>query len=700
MGCLGKAGMTHNNHWRQRKSGQLCLFADQNVDWSVLERFSVASSEVTLVALQDGLSSTRRPSSRAVTVKTIEDFGPTEPEAQRRTMQWLRAWASRPIAGSASLKEVLIYHGVSLWWFLDLWWILGGTWHSTHLHESIRHLEQVLEIFEQEKPGLVVSLCASAEFNRVLKAVCERHGVPVHFTGSSSKERHALRRRFHALAFLGRFLVRAFLYAIESLCIPAAARELSAARLVVHTGDNWGRLWDRETGQTLEGDVYLHDVFRALTQRYNIRFVIELASRNLRIRELGRKQRNPRVFYKPYEAYLSGAALFRTVRGYAATRRVWKQLLRSQELRNSLIYKDVKCWDLVAPRLKALFTTGTFETLLLIETAFEILRTEQPRGVVTDSRMSQFGRALIHCARCREIPSLAVEHSFFTPDNFWDFLTAEDIAAAQRNPALACPLPDRILVYGPRDKELMVQGHFPEHAIEVTGAPRWDDLCFLREVLDREALCARYGLDPKRPIVLLATQGYYPMQEEDELFRATCAAVKQIPGAQLAVKLHPLDGTLGATTKRYIEIAGDLGVHRLVVRGGRNLYELLRIADVLVALGCNTAIEASLMGVPVVLADLFKHELHKSFLEHPALLQARDPEELLLALRGALFDDSTRTQMASDREDFISAYCFRADGRAWQRVVNAIEEQVRERPTTKEPKPEETQPVCISDRLS
>lgn len=670
----------------------LYMFVEEGFDWPGVLR-SLPAWASTIVVLTRGQEFGPVPQLRGKTIalRSLDAYGCSEPEARRKTMRWLREWANQPFLEGATIKELFLYRGVSLWWFFDPWWALRGATSSSYLHEKFRCLEQIAKILEERRPRKVVSLCRGTEFNAVLKTACRYRGVDVSCPSVAWENiKESLRCKLHALLYPGRSIARMILHWLQAILAPRVIENPARGSLLFLTGDNWGSFWDHENGGRVEGDTYLYHVVRALKKNFSVRFVIELSARKLAIPHLWSRRKKSGILQRPYEAYLDQRALAAAVRGFFQVRRIWKRIARSKELRSSLSYDGVACWDLVGPQLTGFLGAHLFDALLTLEIALSAMEREKPEALIVDSRMSRYGRAFIHAARCAEVPAIAVEHSFFLPDNVWDFLTAGDVREARRNPALACPLPDKILVYGPRDKELLIQQHFPEERIEVTGAPRWDSLPALTRALDKVALCRSYGLDPGRPIVLLATQAYYPETEENEIFRAACVAVRKIFGAQLAVKLHPLDRTLSATKKRYLGIARKVGLSNVVIRDGRVLYEMLRICDVVLTLGCNTAVEASLMGKPVVVVDLFRRAIRETFLNHFALLEARDEDEILRLLAAILFDSNLQEEQASLGAKFVSLYCYCGDGRAWQRVKNVIQEQAgltREEPFTASPEP-------------
>ena len=670
-----------------RQMRDLCIFADQDTDRGRLSAYlaGTGSDSVLLVTLEDA-ASLRGLAGERGGVKSLDTYGPTEPVARKKTMQLVRDWAGQPLGDGGSLKERLTWQGVSMWWFLDSRWLQVGEKYFRNLHLSIRRLEQIARILSDESPRQAISLVKDEEFNIVLQLVAQRLQVPLEKKFVSTRVGKNLWCRLLSFLAVCRFPVRAFLFLLQQIRygVHLKRRRWDSRPVLFLMGDHWGNVWDPNRGCYIEGETYTYRVFQAVKQHFPILFAVELTARQLTIRFSKSKFRDPRILYTPLEAYTDWKVLLRSFRHYRAMRRRWKELLRSGALETLFIFEDIPCLDLILPRLRLFFTFGLLETLLTLETAFALVQKQNPVAVVLDSRMSRAGRAVIHAARRHGIRSVALEHSFFIRHNIGDYLTAGDRAGGNQNPAVACPLPDRILVYGEQDKEQMVAGWFPPEIIEVTGAPRWDAVPFLVHAWDKKPICQRYGLDPAHPIVMLTMQEYFSRDAEDAVIREVCTAVRELGDTQLVIKLHPLQRLSSKISRRFSRIAANVGLSRVVLEGGYKLYELLAVSDILVTLNCNTAIEASLMDKPVIILDLFQLDHADSFSNHPALVVARSGSELASYLRAALNDDATRRRSQWERQRFVSSYCFRKDGLAWQRVTQAILQEVhrgqKERP--------------------
>lgn len=125
----------------------------------------------------------------------------------------------------------------------------------------------------------------------------------------------------------------------------------------------------------------------------------------------------------------------------------------------------------------------------------------------------------------------------------WDHLSSKGLIRA---------MPDRVVVWNDTQKrEAMTMHGVPEAAIEVTGAQVFDAWFNRAPTLDRQAFCAKVGLDAARPFVLYACSALFEgSPSEADLIGRWITAVRATPGLGdigILVRPHP---------KRATELAG------------------------------------------------------------------------------------------------------------------------------------------------
>lgn len=81
--------------------------------------------------------------------------------------------------------------------------------------------------------------------------------------------------------------------------------------------------------------------------------------------------------------------------------------------------------------------------------------------------------------------------------------------------------------------------------------------------------------------------------------KAVMEAVKEMPGCQLIIKLHPRD----EYTQSYQRMKNELKIKPIISKE-LNIYKALYVCDVMITKFSTTAIEAAVLGKPVIVLNL------------------------------------------------------------------------------------------------
>jgi hypothetical protein len=592
----------------------------------------------------------------------LDTYGCSEIEGNLRSIRWLRDWSNRPVLAGRTIKELLLYRDRSLWWFFDAWFL--QTIHLPPLSLCLHRIEQLIAYLDRERPQRLVSLSIDPVFNQALRVVGGSRRLPTEIRQPHDGAVRKFGTRAKALLAALRFVPRAVWYRLQRL---------------LYSMDHRQDVFDLEQGRFVRGNLYYHGVMTLITHSRPLRFVANLGARRLGLSHLAEKRAQARVTYKPFEAYLSMSGFSRAWRAFWQLRKEIHGWCRHPEFAESWIYSGVDCWELAAERWNLLSGGPLFEAILAVETAENLLDQDRPIALVIDSEQGRPGRALIGAGLLRGTPVISLAHGITAVDSPYQNLTTEDILLGQRRPDCQFPLPNVVTLYAKADFELLTQsGCFPPDRVRVTGAPRWDWLARARDLFPKDRVCSEYGLAPDRPIVLFTPQELSSKEEEKELVGAVSRVTRDIPGAQLLFKMHP--GQTAAHVRWYRRLAAEAGAPlKVLERLGLKLYPLLSIADVLVTVGCTTAVEAGLLDVPVVVLDLYGRGYRNYYVKPLGLLEATSSTELDQILRRLLFDRAFRDSLRGPRAEFLQEYATRSDGKAAERVVGLLDELVRAR---------------------
>jgi hypothetical protein len=164
-------------------------------------------------------------------------------------------------------------------------------------------------------------------------------------------------------------------------------------------------------------------------------------------------------------------------------------------------------------------------------------------------------------------------------------------------------VPDRLYAWNDVHRREAIDLHgVDEDQVVVVGAPHWDRFFELEPSEDRPSFCARYVLDPDRPIVLYLGSTRTVCHDEPEVVESWLAALRGGPAslreANVLVRPHPGD----ADEPRWAQWSPPGPRAARSTRSGKadqTLFDELYHADVVVGLNTSAQIEASILGKPV-----------------------------------------------------------------------------------------------------
>jgi len=345
-----------------------------------------------------------------------------------------------------------------------------------------------------------------------------------------------------------------------------------------------------------------------------------------------------------------------------------KVLERGAELGGVFSWQGMELGRFFLPRLEFIIRDYLWKSACWLEAAQRLVGARRPAALVLTYETGTLSRALVHACRVAGVPTLGLQHGAFSA-------ATDDYVKAPHN-HLACFTPDLTAVWGERFRQVMLgESAYREEEVVVTGNPRMDFLFRARSLLDKEVLCRKYGLDPGRRLVLVApteTIGRTRHLAKERFFAAALTAQGALGDCQWVVKLKP-----GADSKGYYqEMLRQAGSPGMVLTE-EDLYPLLVAAEVVVTPPSSIAIEALIVGKPVVyvvFADAEDYFPHLTRLQ--AVIPVHDPAELAAAIQRALGMGGFSQLSPEKMNELLEAENHQPDGKAALRVMGVVEELV------------------------
>lgn len=227
-------------------------------------------------------------------------------------------------------------------------------------------------------------------------------------------------------------------------------------------------------------------------------------------------------------------------------------------------------------------------------------------------------------------------------------------------------LSDYFCVSGPQSESLKRKFLKDTRNLVVTGQPRFDRLVKAGRASDKDEIRRKLGLSVNGKILLWATETHsLPLKENREIIGAVYHAVQSLQNVQLVVKLHPAEDQDAPLYK-------ESHCNPIIVKGGENISESLYVCDAMITKSSTSAIEAAILGKPIIVLNLSEEPDVMPYVEQGVALGVYKKEDLPPTIKQALYDEKIRENLARQRKKFVYEYAYVQDGKASERVANLV----------------------------
>lgn len=585
--------------------------------------------------------------------------------AAEAAIAWTKEWGRRPVLDGKPFRDLLEWKGVSLWWFAELY-----LHHCTEAPRFVRLVETFHRLLEATAPEEVEAVGLPPAEALLLARTCTARRVLFH--GPAGRPR---RRGVLAVSLRSRWnTVKTFLGAGKAALLgpPRPRGEKERALFLSHAA-----FWRTRAGTAGTEEWYEH---------YFDRLIPEVAARGIleplvvavgpraafRRRGAGSRLRDWLALpgaggpYVPINRHASFAAFGAVRRATAEIRRLWRRLRKSPGLRQAFSHRGVGFADLAEEAFAGTMLLQLPWAVRSFEEVSATLAAARPAVLCLYAESSGWGRAALAACRAAGVPTVAMQHGILYP-GYYSYLHAEDEGD--------CPRPDRTAVFGEAARRFLVEeGRYAPGSLVVTGSPRFDALVEASSRWDRQALRARHGVGEDERLLVVASR-FRPITETHEAigaeFPALVRAVEALPGVRCLVKPHPAE----PASPYAQEVRRQASARVAVLPGSASLLELLHAADALVTVESLSAVEALVLGRPVVVLSMPSHL--RALVDAGAALGVVAGGDPAPALRSVLFDEETRRRLEAARQAYVSDVAQGVDGGATARILDLVHASAR-----------------------
>lgn len=349
---------------------------------------------------------------------------------------------------------------------------------------------------------------------------------------------------------------------------------------------------------------------------------------------------------------------------------LWKRFDQNSASRSLFSFRGINFYSIVRDEIRAIFLFDFPRIQSNIQRVQNKAKQLLSWGVVLRNESRELEKSCVAAAKSTPVRSVVFQHGVF-----------------------AIPIPDEKIqcdvsaVWGAfGSRYLQEQRRFHSECV-VTGNPEYDRLSpgsrdrFFR----RKELCRQLALNPDLPILVLASQRPHPFSSrktEDEQMRMVSAVVKalrQLPNAQLVVKIHPFEDE--RPIHRWTQNFTQGGRVRVIKEA--ELFSLLASSDVVITYNSTVGLSAMVLAKPVIAVNLTGYPDTVPYVSSGAAIGVYREEEIAPAIESALQGGEQIQKMLQAQRKFVEDYAFKIDGKSKERVFQLLAEFSSRRKTSR-----------------
>jgi hypothetical protein len=605
-------------------------------------------------------------------VRWADECAAARDAADEAAMAWTKELGRRPWRDGRSLRDLLVWREIPLWWFAELY-----LYHSTEAPSRVRAIETAVRVLERERPDEVEAVGLGDADALLVARTCQAQGVL--FLGRTPSVPRSPTWRASWTSRLNTAKTLASAAKATLVGPPPEEARAPGERTVLFLSH--AAFWkERAQADTSEPEAYEHYFDRLIPEiarepGWRARVLAVGPGTPFRRRsrsDLLREWLRLRADAGPYvhANRFTNARVLRQV--WQATREIralWRGLSRSPARTGAFTHRGVPFGDLSDADLAGTLLLQLPWAVRSVAETREAIAHFRPDAVCLYAESSGWGRAALLACREADVPTVAVQHGIVYP-KYFSYRHEPD----ERD----CPRPDRTAVFGAAARRLLTTlgGYAPESLV-LTGSPRFDDLLTAARTWDREETRRRLGVAPEERLLVIASRFRAIRDTHASIgsaFPGLVRAVEERAGTRAIVKPHPAEGSEG-----YAAVLHQSGARRFTLVDPReNLLRLLHAADALVTVESLSAVEALVLGRPVIVLNL---PTHLSDLVRAGVAlgvpEGGDPRE---ALAGALAPGPVREGLDRARDAYLGELAMGVDGGATARIVALVRDTANRRP--------------------
>lgn len=545
---------------------------------------------------------------------------------------YLSSFSDR-IHNDRTIKEILSVDGISLWWFYEISLRMN-------LFQYIKYKGMMVNLFNNMKISWAVCDISDPILLSAIRDFFREKRIEIKYNVQKAEW-------YSTIKHYQEYMNAGLTFLIDLIISRLYDQDRSAPVLIASYTNYWTRY---NITKEIKKDGIFDDIQKKLDER-NVRY-IGLEYNNESPKNYITARLEKRKYSKGKWLPLN---TFATMKSILLSLQIYKNLNNGLSQVSVSDNKDRFILNMLIDHIKKSFFLVS--EILSLRNAISLLN---PKIVLTSCEYCKMGRAAMAIGNEDDLQTVALQHGIITPAH-WGYIFGKS-ERISRSDAVNCrPLPRYTLLYGPEYVEILTKNSiYPEESLIITGQPRYDYLYDIVRSMDTDKFLEEKKL--KHPLIVWISQFGYPQSENRKNIDCFMHLIESIP-VNLLIKPHPSETDLS--------IYQPLLRHKNVVLSKDiNLYKLLNVCDLIITKNSTTAMEAAALNKPIIVLNLSGEPDVVDYVKDGIALGVYNKEELIPTVKRLLEDDSI---LCRRRDEYVSRYLYKMDGRASQRVADFLE---------------------------
>lgn len=273
---------------------------------------------------------------------------------------------------------------------------------------------------------------------------------------------------------------------------------------------------------------------------------------------------------------------------------------------------------------------------LYTDLSYKVLEDYQPRLlVVVDDTWAFNGKTLVEVAKTLGIKTLVFQHGMLLRDPAYHRLNS-----------------DYCFVWGDSSFYHYVKSGIDKSRIKIVGAHILG--LYKKRVRNKSALAKKYSLSKNQRVILFTSQNVsrdISQAEKDYTNWVLFNTVKKFGDTKFVYRPHPIE-----KKELLLKLFDGYRNKNFVLDDEGDLEELIALSDVVVTVSSTTALDAIILGRPVVSLNVSSKTNLATYVADGAVLEATSGSELYDLVNRILKEDDFKNKVINNQRKFLKRY--------------------------------------------